>query len=195
MRRLTMKRIQVLLTIGLFLGLLFTAANVFANPQVMPAELAKPTKKTPGAMATERSSDGQGALGGQGHGPENTPGAKATEKANERAAGGLGNHGQKRMTFRGRVTAAGGGSLTLSLASGDSMTFVVTDTTKIRVPTLGPSATLADVNPGVQALVEASQAEDGSWTALYINVVPGKPEIIHRVGIVTEYVEIGRASC
>ncbi len=86
-----MKRMQVLLIVGLLLGLLFAAANVFADSQPAAAELAKPTKA------------------------EHTPGAKAMEKANER---------------------------------------------------------------GIEA---------DTWTALYIHVVPGKPEIIHRVGIVTEY--------
>ncbi len=182
-----MKKIQAILTTGLLLGLLFAAANVFADSQPAAAELAKPTKgeHTPGAKATEKANER--GIQEPGNASEKTPGAKATEKANERAAEGRGNRGQKRMTFKGRVTAAGGESLMLSLANGDSITFVVSDTTKIKVPTLGPGATLADVKPGVQALVQASQAEGDSWTALYISVVPGKPEIVHRVGIVTEY--------
>lgn len=182
-----MKKIQMVVTIGMLLGLLFAAANVFADSQPMAAGLAKPTKveNTPGAKATEKANER--ATQGLGNAPDNTPGAKATEKANERATEGRGNRGETRMTFKGRVTAAGGGSLTLLLVSGDSITFVVTDIAKIKVPTVGSSATLAEVKPGVQVLVQAYQAEDGSWTALYIHVVPGKPEKIHRVGIVTEY--------
>src|SRR5574342_55993 len=117
-----MKKIQAILTIGLLLGLLFAAANVFADSQPAAAELAKPTKQTPGAKATDKANDqsGNGNAGndhsgggqGQGHGSDNTPGAKATEKANERAAEGVGKRGQKRMTFKGRVATAGGGSLT-----------------------------------------------------------------------------------
>ena len=119
-------------------------------------------------------------------------------------------------TFKGTVTAAGNGSLTLSLTNGNAITFVVNGDTKVKVPGLGSNATLADVKAGMQATVQAVETEmedegeekeekegkEGkeekeekeTWTALYIQVVPGKPEKIHRVGVVTEYVAGARIS-
>jgi hypothetical protein len=109
---------------------------------------------------------------------------KAAEAAREKPV----NPAGKRSTFRGVVAAAGGDSLTLSLTNGDSITFVVTDTTKVKVPALGRRATLADVKTGAQAMVSALQTRERAWIALYIHVFPGKLEKILRVGAVTEYV-------
>lgn len=106
----------------------------------------------------------------------------------------------KRSTFKGTVAAAGNGSLTLSQANGSPITFAVNDDTKVKVPGLGSKATLANVKTGMQVIVQAveteaeeeGEVEEGAekemWTALYIHIVPGKPEKIHRVGMVTEYV-------
>ena len=190
-----MKKLQATVIIALMLGLFFSAANVFAN-----AAPDKP-RLTPGAKATEkaiqRATQGQGGQdNGQGggtnphdgnNGPsaKNTPGAKATEKAAERATQGLGKPKGQRVTYRGIVSAVGGNSLTLDLSSGGSQTFQVTDATRIHIPTLG-SASLADVHDGVQAMVQVLK-HDSSLTAVYITVVPGKPQPVHRVGIVTAY--------
>ncbi len=110
----------------------------------------------------------------------------------------------KGSTFKGTVAAIGNGSLTLSQANGNAITFVVNGDTKVKAPGLGSNATLADVKTGAQATVQAVETEteeegeekEGkeekeekeTWTALYIHVAPGKPEKIHRVGMVTEYV-------
>lgn len=206
-----MKKTQVILSVGLLLGLLFAAANVFADTQTPTLASVKPTKveRTPGAKATEKA--GERASQGSGNGSENVPGAQSIEKANKRTTRGSGNSPEgtpganetgeaderetekpgelegERSNFKGTVTAAGGESLTLALANGESMTFVVTDITKIKVPGLGPDATLADVRTGAQATVGALQMEAGTWMALRIHV-SSKPEKIHRDGIVTQYV-------
>jgi len=225
-----MKRLQIILAMALVLGLLFTAANVFAgssSPNL--ADPAKPTQAgggrpdhLPGAKATEkaaeRASEGQGngndgdqgQSGGNGNSqgqgnnsshsnadvneqgkPEKTPGAKATEKANERAAEGQssggGKPGGKKSVYRGVVDDVGEDSLDLKLGGGEVLSFTVTSDTKIKVPTLGATATLTDVQVGANALVQAVEVEGGSLNALYIHVVPGKPEQIHRVGTVVEY--------
>jgi len=129
---------------------------------------------------------GNGKANGNGNGPKSTPGAKATEKADARATKGQGNKHGQRITYRGIVSAVGGDSLTLTLPGGGSQTFAVNSDTRIHVPTLGPSASLADVNVGVQAMVQVL-ANDASHTAVYITVVPGKPAPVHRVGVVTAY--------
>jgi hypothetical protein len=170
------------------LGLLFSAANVFAD-----SALAARPPHTPGAKATEKaaqhSNNSNNGNNGQGNGQgaEKTPGAKATEKAIEHATRGAGKPTKgKRATYRGTVTAVGGSSLTLGLDGGGSKTFAVTGATSIHIPTLGKEATLADLHTGVQAMVQVL-ADDASLTALSIHVVPGKPEPVHRVGVVTAY--------
>ncbi len=203
-----MKKLQVTVAITLVLGLFLTAANVFANP----AAQEKP-RSTPGAQGSDHADarathanngqghngngnngngnngnhgNGNGNNGNGSHGPQTTPGAKATDKADERATAGLGKLKGQRLTFRGVVANVGGGSLTLTLAGGGSQTFAVTAATRIHIPTLGGGATLADVNVGASALVQVLK-NDASMTALYISVVPGKPQPVHRVGIVTAY--------
>jgi hypothetical protein len=178
------KKSQMTVAIAVLLGLLFSAANVFANPTTE----SKP-RQTPGAKVTEmigqRATKGQGDQG-NGQGSNNTPGAKATEKASARATKGTGKPKGGRVTYRGSVAAVGANSLTLSLAGGGSKTFAIAASTRIRIPTLAGDATLADVHIGVQALVQVLK-NDASLTALFVNVVPGKPEVVHRVGIVTAY--------
>jgi len=180
-----MKKARLATVIMVLIGLLFSAANVFAD-----SALGGKPPHTPGAKATENAgqhtSNGNNGHG-NGQGADKTPGAKATEKAIEHATQGKGQHNKgKRTTYRGTVTAVGGGSLTLALDGGGSKTFAVTSGTRIHIPTLGRDATLADLHTGVQALVQVLEA-DASNTAIFINVVPGKPEPVHRVGIVTAY--------
>jgi hypothetical protein len=157
-----MKKAQVVLVMGVLLGLLFSAANVFAGADVGVSVQAN-----------------------------KTPGAKATDKAIERATQGKGGQGQhgKKKNYKGVVAAVSAGSLTLTLADGSSATFTVNEATRIHIPTFGKSATLADIPTGVNAIVQAKAGEDGSLIALRINVKPGKPVKVHRVGVVTAYTE------
>src|SRR5262249_39712384 len=74
----------------------------------------------------------------------------------------------------------------LTLDGGGTQTFQVTSDTRIHIPTLGGSASLSDINVGVQAMVQVLK-DDPTLTALFITVVPGKPQPVHRVGIVTAY--------
>jgi hypothetical protein len=201
-----MKKVQMTVVIGVLLSLLFSAANVFANPVIG----GKP-HQTPGAKATEKADDratkapddhGNGqdghktpgaqatenavARATEGQGDNKTPGAKATEKADDRATQGTGKPKGGRITYRGSVTAVGLDSLTLGLDGGGSKTFVIAASTQIRIPTLDGNATLADVHVGDQALVQVLK-NDPSQTALFVKVVPGQPAPVHRVGTVTAY--------
>ena len=155
-----MKKAYIILVMGLLLGLLFSTANVFAGAE---SDLLVQSGKTPGAKATE----------------------KAIEHATQ-GKGGKGNHGKKK-NYKGVVAAVGEASLTLTLEDGSSATFAVTGSTKINVPGLGKSATLASITVGVRAMVQATADEAGSLTARHIHVTPGKPQKVHRVGTVTAY--------
>jgi len=120
--------------------------------------------------------------------------ALATQKA-ERMEGKLAG---KKFHFRGEVVAVDATSLTVKLKTDEEMIFTLTETTSIKIPTLGSSATWENLNVGVQVLVQAvksatdpaapvtTEAVD-EFTAVKVQVVPGKPARIHRVGEVTEY--------
>jgi hypothetical protein len=177
------KNIVVMAT--LLLGFLLTTANVFANPAIV----AKPPH-TPGAKATEKAEEqhASSSHNGQstGNGSQVTPGAKATEQAIKRATKVKDKPKGQRVTYRGNVSAVGDSSLTLDLDAGGSMTFDVTQDTRIHIPTLGREAGLADLHTGVQALVQVLKNE-ASGPAMFVKVIPGKPGPVHRVGIVTAY--------
>jgi hypothetical protein len=118
------------------------------------------------------------------HGTEQS--LRATERATEQAARATERADRKKPEhFRGVVASAGSGALVLNTSSGP-ITFAVTSGTRIRIPTVsGPS--LADIHPGVQAFVLATHDNSGGYVAIGIDVIPGKPEHVHRVGIVTAY--------
>jgi hypothetical protein len=184
---------RFLFTLVVVVSLLFSVVNVFAGPYSGTDLNTRPTQAPHG----NGNGGGQNLGGGQ---PEKTPGAEATEKAVERATEGKGNpngadkqnnpQGGKRVTYKGTIAAADAASLTLTLADGRSLTFVISTTTQIKIPTRpqsgypGPGSGL---NIGANALVQAQTQADESLLALRIHIVPGQPEKIHRVGIVIEY--------
>ena len=122
---------------------------------------------------------------------------RATDKAErmeEKLAG-------KKFHFRGEVVAVDAASLTIKLKTGEEMVFALTEATSFKIPTLG-SATWEQLNVGVQVVVQAVKtAVDPAapvateavvpaadeFTAVKVQVVPGKPVRIHRVGVVTAY--------
>jgi hypothetical protein len=121
---------------------------------------------------------------------KNTPGAKATEKAIQHATEGKGNgnKNKNKQNFSGTIEAVDSASLTLTLEDGSSVSFIIDEQTRIQIPTLGKDATTEVLQIGAQAKVRASGDGSGTLTAIFINVVPGKPVKIHRVGDVTEYI-------
>jgi hypothetical protein len=110
---------------------------------------------------------------------ENTPGPKKTKEAKP-------NKG-KAQNYKGAVAGKSATSLTLTLKDGSSVTFIVNADTSIKIPG-SKDVTVDQINVGVQAMVRAKADESGGLVALKIQVVPGKPVRIHRVGVVTEYI-------
>ena len=155
-----MKKIWILITILALVSMFIATTQVLASP----ANLAAP-KKT----------------------PNHTPGAQATIRAEEKATQGVGNPQGKRLNYRGVIAEVNAASLTLTLDDGSSLTFNITADTSIKIPTLGRSATTADLVVGLKVTVQATQDDAGTLTAIKIHVVPGKPTLTHRVGTVTEY--------
>jgi len=82
------------------------------------------------------------------------------------------------------VTGVGSGEIEVD----EETVIMVDEATKIRVPTLGSSATLDDIELGMKVAIQAYEIDD-KLHARHIVVIPGKPQYRHHVGIVTEYEE------
>ncbi len=180
-----MKRIWIIVTFVTLAALFFTTINVMASGQQSPDPIGKMKTRTPGAKATEKAGL-EGNTGGNGNGQENGNGQ------------GNGNgHGKptkvKYTNYKGVIekVAEDFTSMTVTLKDGTSQDFVLNDKTVVKVPTLGKSATIKDLVKGDGVMVAAYQMEDKSLVAAGVVVIPGKPEKIHRVGKVVEYIKPG----
>lgn len=170
-----MKKIWLLITFVTLIALFFTTVNVMASgPQSAPAE--KPKSHTPGARATERATE----MGVPGNGNENGNGQPGENGKPEKV---------KLTNYKGTIESVDASKLTLKTKDGATLDFTLNDQTTVKVPTLGKSATVADLYKGENVAVAASKAEDESLVAARIMAIPGKPQKIHRVGVVMEYIE------
>src|SRR5215208_2124386 len=116
----------------------------------------------------------------------NTPGGKATEKAIEKATKQAEKHHGKHEHFKGIVSAVGANSITLTLRDGSALTVSLTADTRMKFP--GPNdAAPANVQPGMNVMIQAVRDQGANLVAVRVMVIPGKPAKIHRVGTVTEY--------
>lgn len=136
--------------------------------------------------------NGNGNDPGKGNGPGNGTwpwnfgkgNGNGQDKGNDH---GKGNPPTKRDNYQGVIAAINAPILTLTLNGGASQDFTVDANTQIRIPTLHGQASLGDLKVGERVTVRASVQQDKSLLAGIILVIPGKPEIVHRVGVVTDY--------
>lgn len=189
-----MKKWFAVIAVVMILGLVFGATQVYASTG-SASGLAQPVlKKTPPPSGQHGNNPGIDKKATQQAERDLRQAEQQLEKGNQ--------HGKK-LSFRGTVKEVGDASFILTVGSTD-MTFMVDEKTQFKIPTLGRNALLADLNVGVQASVravelapetevspEAAPAVEAppaaSMLALSVQVIPGKPVKIHRVGIVTAY--------
>lgn len=155
-----MKKVHLLVVITVLLGLAMTTMQVYANSGGV-----KPTPKPEKIEKVEK-----------------TPGMKATEIA------ALKPEKFKPEIYKGTVTDVTLDSLTLKMWDESTLQFRVNDKTRVKIPTV-KGATVAEINLGVNATIHAYHGEEENLVAESIQVVPGKPLKIHRVGVVTAYTE------
>ncbi len=110
--------------------------------------------------------------------PKHTPGAQATQKATEHAN----KHKGKPEHYKGVILSADSGSITLDVL-GSNVTIGLNAETRIHIP--GGSGGI--LQPGLTAMVIAYRDETSNLIASSVQVIPGKPVQVHRVGIVTAY--------
>jgi Domain of unknown function (DUF5666) len=188
--------------------ILITLAALFlatVNVMASPASANPSTKphRTP-EVETTRTPKFPGAGGGQGNGPGGQNGPGNGNGPGEGIGPGNGNGPWKKtitpkptnankplkrkyFNYQGTISAVNSTSLTLTIKNGSSITFVLNNDTKVKIPTLGEAGTIADLFVGEKVNVSAYKAEDNSLVATMIMVVPGKPVKVHRVGVVTDY--------
>jgi len=157
-----MKKFFATLAIVVLVASLITSMTVMASSSA--SQVSK--KKTPGAQAT----------------------VNASRKETPKAHGNQNNQNKNQpVHYSGIIAASSATSLTLTLENQSTVDFMIDSNTQIKIPSLGNSATTGNLIVGQKVTIRAMKNESGTLVALSISVVPGKPILVHRVGIVTEY--------
>ena len=196
-----MNKKLAIITIFLLLMLLITASQVSAtapgakktpDPNNPNPGQQKQTEKAEDAAEDAEEADEQTDEDGEEEDKPNNSDRKATQavtktlRAAERqtqAAEKAQARPGKKVHYKGTVESYSGSSLTLTLKDGSSATVLLDDDTIIHFS--GGEGELAE---GLTVGVQAAQGQEGDPpVAIKIQVITGKPEKIHRVGIVTSY--------
>lgn len=156
-----MKTKQILIFLSMMMALFFISSQTVSASQTLPA------KGTPPGLSK-------------------TPGTVPTQKAQDWAAGVVGNPHGKHENYKGTITAADASGITLALKDGTAITIALTAETRIHISTVN-EASADELAAGMTVMIHAVRGQDDSLTALKVVLVPGKPAKTHRVGIVTAY--------
>lgn len=188
-----MKKSFLYMGIILALTVLMTATQVLAAP----ADPLKPKKTPPGKK------DPQAEVTREPRGQQN--------KENKEEKNGK----KSNVNLRGVVLTSSATSLTIELKDGSTVVIAIDANTAIKYPahfkplvtetpvasetptdtstpepSESPTVTetpVAGALDGLQVMVKAVKLEDGSYLALKIIVIPGKPVKLHHVGVVSAY--------
>jgi len=167
-----MKKIRFVYLITIVIAVFALASQAYTSP--FNVTNTKP-EKTPGIHETEKAA-GQDDDAAE---VEKTPGAKATEKAAKKDNKLKG----KPEHFKGTIQSADVGSINLDVA-GTSVTINLVPETRIH---FAGNADATALQQGMTVMVKARRDETGNLVASSVQVIPGKPTRVHRVGIVTAY--------
>lgn len=96
-------------------------------------------------------------------------------------------NGQGKSNFNGSVTSVTDTGYVITLKDGTEITVTLDETTNLKVPTL-KDTTEYKLVAGQRVVMRTVKNEDGTYSVVAAHVIPGKPEKIHRVGEVTDYV-------
>ena len=157
-----MKKTNLLVFAVVMIALIAISTQAYANPL---SDMAA-AKKNPGAHATEKSI-------------EKTKAPK-TNHGNDKKMG----KGKPEM-YRGTVVLADATSITL-LVDGVKVTIPLGSETRIHVLQM-KDGSFSDLLPGLNVMVFTRKDANGKIVTKFVQMVPGKPAKVHRVGTVTEY--------
>jgi hypothetical protein len=119
--------------------------------------------------------------------PKKTPVVTGTPPAAKAAAGKPAKENPKKgkpQHFKGTLDSISASSMTLALEDGTKVTLALGAGTRIHVPGV-KNITPDQVVTGSRAMVLARPDAAGNLTAEKVQVIPGKPAKLHRVGLVT----------
>lgn len=88
--------------------------------------------------------------------------------------------------LNGSVSSVDGNTVVITLKDGSTVNVTLDANTSLKVPTL-KDTTGYTFTPGQRLVAKVVENEDGTYSVSQAHVIPGKPEKIHRVGTVTEY--------
>jgi len=117
---------------------------------------------------------------------DNVSRVKPTKKANDHTPGPPEKNKGKPLNIKGIIVSKNAGNIVIAQSDDTSIAVVITTDTRISIATLGKYGSLADLLPGMQVGVQATE-KDGVLTARSIHIIPGKPAIKHNVGMVADY--------
>ena len=93
--------------------------------------------------------------------------------------------------YRGTISAVSATSLTITTDDNTSVTFTLTTQTHYRLPTPGhdidSSYTASNLQTGMRVAVHAFKDQTNALIAWGVLVVPSRPQIMHKIGVVTGY--------
>ena len=95
-------------------------------------------------------------------------------------------HG-KHANYRGSLSLVSATSLTIKAEDGSMVTFVLTSDTRIHIPGMGRDAAYTYIQAGARLAVHAEEGQDGVLNARKVMVIPGKPILMHRLGLASSY--------
>ena len=163
------------------------------TPTFEPGATLDPNQPTPpanpqGNPQGDPQGDPQG--GEQGKPPQNpqgTPDGLADKQPGKQKEGR--NGFQRGADYRGMISAITADSLTITTDDNTSVTFSLTANTRYRAPAPGHDreAAYSSLQTGMKVAVHSYKDSDGSLVAWAVLVIPGRPEITHRIGVVTAY--------
>lgn len=88
--------------------------------------------------------------------------------------------------YRGIIAAVQPTSLTLTLPDGSTLVFQIDAGTRVKVPGLH-GETSGSLGVGAEVMIQAAREKDDELIARSIMIIPAKPVLAHRVGLVTDY--------
>jgi hypothetical protein len=173
---------------GVGLGILVTLAFTMsiATTQVLAGAGSAPPQAPGGTPGPPNQGPTPTAtwMPGEGYSPPPDAG-QSGGPGNAQSSAQSGLHG-KASIYRGTISALTASSLTLTLADASSISLVLTQETRIRIP--GPRAQGDTLLVGMHVAAQAMDDSSGSQVVRSVIAIPGQPALAHRVGTVTAYI-------
>ncbi len=185
------KKLLLLGSLVIMLGMLVFPVGVAAASHSPNVNGPKPPKITAPPLTEDTfvppaQSNANGDKTNNGNHNGSDKGNKTGQNKNEQNTNN--GNGQKGavQVYKGTIESLAAPTFSITLVDGSLMEFTADDQTQVKVPTM-KDATLDSLAVGEQVIVQTRTSADDVVTVVKILLVPGKPPVVHRVGMVTDY--------